>query len=155
MKPPATQQRFLDLLVAMARAARRPPSRREFLTNSGLSENTILRFFPTWTSALQAAGLEPYTANRRLDDREILEDWGRVTRKNRKIPSRRVYCHVGKFDHRTVARRFARWSQLPQEFRKFAQGKPEWAGVLALLPSPSPSPSANRAPAAPASPAPP
>jgi hypothetical protein len=143
MTPQPDKRRVLKSLVALARRTRRTPSRREFLANSGISESAVSRLFPNWNSAVRAAGLKPHTQNQRLDDRQLLEDWGRAARKNHKIPSRRLYSHLGTFDHRTVARHFGRWSQLPEAFRRFAQGKPQWADVLDLLPPPRPTPNSQ------------
>jgi hypothetical protein len=140
------KQFILDSLAAIARGAGRPPSRSEFVSLSGISEHSVSQFFPNWNAALRAAGLPPYTLNLRLDDRELLEDWGCAVRRNRAIPARRTYHHLGKFDHRTFERRFGPWSQLPEVFRNFARGKPEWADVLALLPAPAPKPSQKRLP---------
>jgi hypothetical protein len=138
LRKPPDKQLILDSLAAIARGAGRPPSRSEFFSLSGISEHSVLQFFPSWNAALRAAGLQPYTLNLRLEDRELLEDWGYAVRRNHKIPARRVYRHLGKFDHRTFERRFGPWSQLPEVFRNFAQDKPEWADVLALLPAPLP-----------------
>ncbi len=140
MRQPPDKQLILDSLAAIARGAGRPPSRSEFASLSGISEHSVLQFFPSWNAALRAAGLQPYTLNLRLEDRELLEDWGYAVRRNHKIPARRVYRHLGKFDHRTFERRFGPWSHLPEVFRNFAQDKPEWADVLALLPVPAPKP---------------
>jgi hypothetical protein len=140
MRPPPDKQLILDSLLAIAKGAGRAPSRSEFASLSGISEHQVAQFFPTWNEAVRAAGLRPNTLNLRLEDRELLEDWGYAVRRNQKIPARRVYHHLGKFDHRTFERRFGPWSQLPQVFRNFAQSKPEWADVLALLPAPKPSP---------------
>jgi hypothetical protein len=151
------KQRILDSFAAIARGADRPPSRSEFLSLSGISEHSGLQFFPSWSAALRAAGLQPYTLNLRLEDRELLEDWGYAVRRNHKIPTRRVYRHLGKFDTRTFERRFGPWSQLPEVFRNFAQSKPEWADVVALLPVPlcrdSGSRTSSAGSAAPSSPA--
>lgn len=136
MRQPPDKQLILDSLAAIARGAGRPPSRSEFASLSGISEHSVLQFFPSWSAALRAAGLPPYTLNLRLEDRELLEDWGCAVRRNHKIPTRRVYRHLGKFDHRTFERRFGPWSQLPEVFRNFAHSKPEWADVVALLPVP-------------------
>jgi Homing endonuclease associated repeat len=130
------KQLILDSLAAIACGAGRPPSRSECVSLAKISEHSVSRFFPTWNAALRAAGLPPYTLNLRLDDRELLEDWGYAVRRNRAIPARRTYHHLGKFDHRTFERRFGPWSQLPEVFRNFALDKPEWADVLALLPVP-------------------
>jgi len=141
LRKPPDKQLILDSLAAIARGAARPPSRSEFFSLSGISEHSVLQFFPSWNAALRAAGLQPHTLNLRLEDRELLEDWGYAVRRNHKIPTRRVYRHLGKFDHRTFERRFGPWSQLPEVFRNFARSKPEWADVLALLPAPAPKPS--------------
>jgi len=149
MTPPPDKQRpvnqrmdkqlILDSLAAIARGAGRAPSRSEFASLSGISEHQVAQFFPTWNDAVRAAGLRPNTLNVRLEDRELLEDWGHAVRRNHKTPTRRVYRHLGKYDHRTFERRFGPWSQLPEVFRNFAQDKPEWADVVALLPVPLPS----------------
>jgi hypothetical protein len=138
LKPPPDKQHVLNSLTAIARGAGRAPSRSEFLSLSGISEHHVSQFFPTWNDAVRAAGLQPFTLNVRLDDRELLEDWGHTVRKNRKIPARRAYRHLGKYDRRTIERRFGPWSTLPEVFRNFAKDKPEWADVVALLPAPKP-----------------
>ena len=148
MRPQPDKQLILDSIAAIARGAGRPPSRSEFVALARISEHSVSQFFPTWNAALRAAGLPPYTLNLRLDDRELLEDWGNAVRRNRAIPARRTYRHLGKFDHRTFERRFGPWSQLPEVFRNFAQDKPEWVDVLALLPAPAPNPSPKRQPVA-------
>jgi hypothetical protein len=146
LRPPPDKQFILDSLAAIARGAGRAPSRSEFLSLSGISEHHVSQYFPNWNDAVRAAGLRPNTLNVRLEDRELLEDWAFAVRRNRKIPTRRVYRHLGKFDHRTFERRFGPWSQLPEVFRNFAQSKPEWADVVALLPVPAPKPSPKHVP---------
>jgi len=140
LPPPADKADFLRTLVAVARGAGHPPSRSEFVSRTGISEYYITRFFPSWSAAVRAAGLKPHTLNVRLADRALLEDWGRIVRRARKPPARRAYRRLGKHDPRTVERRFGPWSTLPDFFRIFAQDKPEWADVLALLPVPRPAP---------------
>jgi hypothetical protein len=146
LRPPPDRQHILNCLAAIARDAGRPPSRSEFASLTGITEHQVSRFFLTWTAAIRAAGLLPYTLNLRLDDRELLADWGQVVREYGKIPTRRAYVHFGRFDHRTFERRFGPWSKLPEVFRKFAEGKPEWADVLALLPAAKQNPSPQRLP---------
>ena len=127
---------ILNSLAAIARDFGRAPSRSEFISLSGISEAQISRFFPTWTDVVRAAGFQPYTVNTRLRDRELLADWAYAVRRTGKTPARRAYLHLGQYDPRTF-RRFGPWSKLPEVFRKFARGKPEWADVVALLPRPA------------------
>ena len=146
LRPPVDKQRILDSLVAIAKEVGRPPSRSEFISLSGIAEHQVCQFFPAWNDAMRAAGLQPFTLNVRLKDRELLADWAYAVREKRKIPARRAYRHLGQYDPRTFERRFGPWSKLPDVFRKFAQGKPEWADVLALLPVPVPKPAPDLLP---------
>lgn len=146
MKPPPDKQLILDSIIAIAKGAGRTPSRSEFHSLAGISEHYVSLYFPTWNEAVRAAGLRPNTLNVRLEDRELLEDWALAVRKNGKIPARRAYFHLGQYDHRTFERRFGPWSKLPEVFRNFANDKPEWADVVALLPAPAPKPSQKREP---------
>jgi hypothetical protein len=148
LKPSPDKQRILDSLAAIARESGRPPSRSEFISLSGISEHQVIQFFPSWNDAVRAAGLQPFILNVRLKDRELLADWAYAVRKKRKIPARRAYRHLGQYDHRTIERRFGPWSKLPEVFREFAQGKPEWADVVALLPAPAPKPAPTPPPTA-------
>jgi len=146
LRPLPDKQHILDSLAAIARGAGRAPSRSEFVSLSGIKEHCVSQFFPSWNDAVRAAGLDPFTLNVRLEDSELLEDWGHTVRRNGKIPARRAYRLLGKYDPRTIERRFGPWSTLPNVFRNFAQGKPEWADVVALLPVPAPNPESNPIP---------
>jgi len=124
---------ILDSIAAMARRMGRAPSLSEFVALSGISEYFVSQCFPSWNDAVRTAGLEPNTSNVRLEDCELLKDWGETVRKNRAIPSRRTYQREGRYDIRTIERRFGPWSSIPETFRKFAQDNPEWADLTALL----------------------
>ena len=124
---------ILDSIAAMARRMGRAPSLSEFVAFAGISEYFVSQCFPSWSDAVRTAGLEPNTSNVRLEDCELLKDWGETVRKNRGIPSRRTYQREGQYDIRTIERRFGPWSSIPETFRKFAQDKPEWADLAALL----------------------
>jgi hypothetical protein len=134
MTPQPNKRRVLKSLVAIARHTRRSPSRREFIAYSGIPESTVLRFFSSWNAAVRAAGLKPNTRNQRHEDRELLEDWGRAVRKQGEVPTGRAYYKLGKFTPRTLELRFGSWPKVREAFCKFAQGKRQWADVLALLP---------------------
>lgn len=132
------KQQILSSIKALAKQLGRAPTRAEFVSHSGISFHTLMRWFRTWNAAVRAARLRPHNPRRKLQDRELLEDWGRATRKNQRLLSRRAYPLAGKYDPGVMTKRFGSWSGLPEAFRKFAKGKPEWADVLALLPAPPP-----------------
>jgi hypothetical protein len=99
-----------------------------------MKEYQVLTHFPSWKAALKAAGVQTNDSNVRLDDLELLRDWGEMVRKNREIPTRVQYRHAGNFAVNCFATHFGAWSSIPDHFRRFATGNPEWTDVLALLP---------------------
>src|SRR5260370_12101906 len=92
--------------------------------------------FASWNDAVRSAGLHANTMNVRTEDSELLKDWGETVRTNRAIPTRRAYRRAGKYDPRTLERRFGPWSSLPDVFLNFATDNPEWAVDASLLPAP-------------------
>ncbi len=130
------KQHILNSIAAIARGLGRAPSRSEFVSLAGITDYHVLLCFPSWNDAVRAAGLHANTLNVRLEDSELLKDWGKTVRANRAIPARRAYRRVGKYDPRTLERRFGPWSSLSEIFLHFAKDNPEWADVVALLPVP-------------------
>jgi hypothetical protein len=137
-----SKRHILNSIAAIATQLGRPPSQSEFIARSGISLHFVLQSFPTWNEAIRAVGLRPYSLNVRIDDRALLEDWGKTVRRNRamvrtraRLP-RHVYRLQGKYNPHTLAYRFGGWSSVPRAFRHFAKGQREWADVLALLPAP-------------------
>ena len=128
------KQQILDSIGAIARRLGRAPSHSEFFSHAGISRYSVSQFYPRWNDAVRAAGLEPRRLKVRPEDSELLRDWGETVRRKRVLLSRRGYLLEGKHDPRTLERRFGPWSMLPDVFRKFAESKPEWADVVALLP---------------------
>ena len=132
------KKQILHAIVSLAKELGRTPSLSEFMGRAGINKYRLTQFFPRWNEAVRAAGLEPCRLYTRPDDGELLKDWGATVRKKRTVPSRRAYLLEGKFESRTVEKRFGSWEAVPEAFRKFAKGKPEWADVVAMLSGPQP-----------------
>jgi len=124
----------LNAIRTAAQSLGRPPSRSEFKSSSGMTEYQVLKHFPSWREAVRAAGLEPDSTNIPINPQVLLEDWGEFVRGMRRIPTRDQYRRDGTYSPGTIERRFGPWSAVPSKFREFADGKPEWADVVALLP---------------------
>ncbi len=131
------KQHILRSIRAIARRLGRAPSHAEFFSRAGNSRYAVSRFFPRWNDAIRAAGLQPRKPGRQLQvpDKELLRDWGETVRRKRAVPSRRAYLLEGKYDPRTLEKRFGGWLSVPRAFRHFAKGKPEWKDVRPLLPA--------------------
>ncbi|MGC1619399.1 MAG: hypothetical protein WA765_12995 [Candidatus Acidiferrum sp.] len=128
------KRQILGSIAAAARKLGRAPSRAEFQSHCGISAYFVLQYFRTWSEAVRAAGLRPYTRNAKIESRALLEDWGEAVRKNRAILPRHIHLRLGNYNPGTLAKRFGGWRAVPDAFRNFAKGKREWADVMALLP---------------------
>lgn len=120
-----TRDEVLDAIRGAAQALGQPLSRSKFLSHSGMTEYKVLKHFQSWRAALKAAGLQSDDTNIRIDDVELLQDWGELVRKKREIPTRDQYRREGNFGAASFANHFGPWSSIPDYFRRFATGKPE------------------------------
>ncbi len=126
-----------DVLNAIRDAAAtlgRTPSRSEFLSRTGTTEYQILKHFPSWNEAVESSGLKPHVSNVFIKPSVLLEDWGKLVRRLRQIPTRDQYRREGSYSPGVFERKFGPWSAVPVKFREFAQGNPDWLDVVALLP---------------------
>ncbi len=132
--PTSDQSTVLDAIRETAKALGRAPSRREFMRSSGMTEYQVLRHFPSWREAVRAAGLDSEPTNVPLEPAVLLEDWGELVRRARRIPTRHQYRRDGSYSPGVFERKFGPWSAVPAKFREFAANRPEWVDVVALLP---------------------
>lgn len=132
------QTAVVDAIRESAKTLGRAPSRREFMRASGMTEYQVLRHFPSWREAVRAAGLDSDPTNLPLEPSVLLEDWGELVRRGRRIPTRNQYRRDGSYSPGVFERKFGPWSGIPAKFREFAGSRPEWADVVALLPLETP-----------------
>lgn len=128
------QDAVLNAIRNCAVTLGRPPSRSEFMASAGMTEYQVLRHFPSWREAVRAAGLEPHSTNQSLALETLLEDWGEVVRRMRRIPTRDQYRKAGNYSAGVFDKRIGSWAAVPPRFREWASGSPAWADVVALLP---------------------
>lgn len=128
------QTAVVDAIRETAKTLGRAPSRREFMRSSGMTEYQVLRHFQSWREAVRVAGLDSEPTNLPLEPSVLLEDWGELVRRGRQIPTRNQYRRDGSYSPGVFEKKFGPWSAIPSKFREFAEGKAEWADVVALLP---------------------
>jgi hypothetical protein len=87
---------------------------------------------------VRAAGLEPAPTGpgRVIQNEDLLEDWGRVTRELKRTPTQAEYESAGKYSYRCVIDRFQRWRLTPAAFMEAeAKGalRGEWKDVVEMI----------------------
>lgn len=133
-----TKEQILEFIRNLAGKLGRTPSKREFEEFSKLTEFQIQKHFTSWNEAVRTAGFEPNEKNFRLDDNVLLEDWAKLVKRRGKIPTVNEYRREGKHSPEALSRRFGNWGGIPDKFREFAESKPGFEDVLALLPESKP-----------------
>lgn len=137
-KPAPTSSEVVEAIRDTAKTLGHAPSRSEFRAATGITERQFLNHFANWREAVRAAGLKPHSANQKLEDGELLDDWGALIRKHRRIPTREQYRREGGYSPGVFEKHFGPWAALPEKFREYAKDKAEWIDVLALIPQPLP-----------------
>jgi hypothetical protein len=130
-----TKEEILDAIRKQTEALGRVPRRTEFYQRSGITAYYLEAHFENWSEAVRAAGLSPNLAWARLDDGDLLKDYGEFVRLRRAIPTMNQYRLANRrFSQEVFEKHFGAWSNLPGKFREWAADRSEWADVLALLP---------------------
>ena len=70
----------------------------------------------------------------RLSRQFFLRIGANFVRQVRRIPTRDQYRRDGTYSPGVFEKRLGPWSGIPAKFREFAEGRPEWTDVVALLP---------------------
>jgi hypothetical protein len=108
-----------------------PLSQTQFFQMSSVTISDVLRFFPKWSDACRAAGVEHDSSRERVPDDGLLADWGRVTRNLGHVPSLAEYKVEGKFSRNSFDR-FGQSADVPAAFDRAFTGSNEWQDVLAM-----------------------
>jgi hypothetical protein len=139
-----------DLLATIRRAIQRHHGKRitfhRFLAVSRLRKRDFINHFATWEEALRAAGCDQRARNAPVGTADLLDDWGAVAAKLRRIPTVRDYIVHGAHTEATFSSRFGSWSSVPAAFRAYAARKPRWKPILSLLPCPGVAPQSGTKP---------
>ncbi|MGB8130900.1 MAG: hypothetical protein WCG81_14005 [Candidatus Angelobacter sp.] len=133
-----SKEEVLSTLQRLATELGRTPTREELEQMSGISPAVVRKHFTRHRSAVRAAGLEPAPTGpgRMIQNEDLLEDWGRVTRELKRMPTRTEYANSGKYSCRCVIDRFQRWRLTPAAFIDAeAKGalRGEWKDVVETI----------------------
>ena len=133
-----SKEQVLSSLQRLATELGRAPTREELEQMSGISPAVVRRHFTRHRTAVRAAGLEPAPTGpgRVIQNEDLLEDWGRVTRELKRMPTQAEYGSAGKYSSRCVIDRFQRWRLTATAFMDAeAKGalRGEWKDVVETI----------------------
>jgi len=133
---PMSREEVMAAIVECTEKLGHVPSYLELTRTTKVSSRSIVRHFGTYTRALRACNLERYCGGQKLALEELLQDWGRVVRQLKKIPSKAEYTHMGRHSTTPLKTRFGSWGQVPRYLRLHLEEQnrtEEWTDVLELI----------------------
>jgi hypothetical protein len=136
MTNPMTREEIMLQIVELSQRLGRVPSHKELTAGSKVSGRQIVKYFGTYTRALRACNLEMYSSVQKLPLEKLFQDWARVARELKKIPSKNEYTSLGEHSTTPLKTRFENWGQVPRHMRRYMedQGRTEeWKDVLELI----------------------
>jgi hypothetical protein len=133
-----SKEQIISTLQRLATELGRAPTREEMEQMGGISVGAVRKHFTRHRSAVRAAGLEPAPTGppRIIQNQDLLEDWGRVARELKRMPTRPEYKIAGRYAHRCMIDRFQRWGLMPAAFVEAeAKGalRGEWKDVVEMM----------------------
>ena len=133
-----SKEQVISTLQRLSTDLGRTPTREELEQMSGISPAVVRKHFTRHRSAVREAGLKPAPTGpgRMIQNEDLLEDWGRVTRELNRMPTRTEYANAGKYSCRCLIDRFQRWRLTAEAFIDAeAKGtlRGEWKDVVETI----------------------
>jgi len=115
------------------------PSSRNFHASTGISKRTLDKLFGSnsFSQLVKKCGDEPHKfLSHKTSLESILIEWGKLTRKCKKLPT------ISDWEHNncrptinSITRSHKlKWAQIPNKFYEYAITKPEWKDVVEIIP---------------------
>jgi HNH endonuclease len=133
-----TREEIVAAIHKLREELGRTPKAQELEALNGITRGAVARRFGTHGAALRAAGLERVKSGpeRVISNVQLLEDWGELARRLKRMPTQPEYDGEGKHPSRRAVERFRKWSLVPQAFLEAeARGelKGEWKDVVEMI----------------------
>jgi hypothetical protein len=131
-----SKEQLVAAIVEVADKLGHVPSHAELMRSGKVSGRQIVKHFGTYTRALRACNLERSTGGKKLPLEKLFQDWARVVREVKRIPSKADYETMGKHSVTPLRERFGSWGQVPRYLRRYMEEQgltEEWKDVMELI----------------------
>ncbi len=131
-----SKEELMETIKSCAERLGRAPTQGELASMHGMQKRVIRREFGTYTSALQACGLERADCCRPITMAALFRDWAGIVRRTGKIPTLAEYSMLGEYSYGPMLQRFSKWAWVARGMKEFAEKEglaTEWEDVLAKV----------------------
>ena len=124
---PMSKQEIMSAIAECAEKLGHPPTHKELLQTTTVSQRQIVKEFGTHTRALLACNLAINGPGNKLKVEALFSDWAKVARELKKIPSKAEFEHLAKHSTTPLKTRFGSWGEVPRCLKRYIvdQGRAE------------------------------
>ena len=129
-----TREEIVTTIRGLAEKLGRVPSLAELKTMTAVGRRAVRNEFTTYTNALIACGMAT-NRKHRIEMAALFEDWARVARQLKKLPSSMAYEENGTHSAKAVLARCGSWKRVPHMMLEYAREKAlekTWPDVVAM-----------------------
>jgi hypothetical protein len=130
------KEEVIQTIQQAARELGHTPSLTELAGLQKLSAHAVRRNFGHYAAALRACGLERVGCGYKTSMNELFQDWIRLVRQLRKVPSLVEYEAGGKYSSGPLVRRFGGWTGVAGGLMRYAMEQrleEEWKDELDIV----------------------
>ncbi|HET9839327.1 MAG TPA: hypothetical protein VFR84_13935 [Candidatus Angelobacter sp.] len=131
-----TRAEIIETIKKLARRLGRVPTEAQVQTLTRLKRKDLRKHFTNFSGALDACGMENPHRGVTVSTAKLFEDWARVARMLRKLPSTKAYRKLGRHSMEAVMRLAGHWPGVPRAMADYAQRnglRKKWKDVMALI----------------------
>jgi hypothetical protein len=124
-------------VIACRQKLGRVPTLGELEKHTGILRHDVIRLFGNYAAMLKECGLARLGSGMKAGIDDLLLDWARVARAQKKLPALHDYLYAGgRYSEAPFRKRFGIWSNVPLAMKRYVLENglaEEWHDVLELI----------------------
>jgi HNH endonuclease len=131
-----TKTEIITTIKRLAKKLGRVPTNNEVEGMTALRRRNLRKYFSNFSTALRACGMENPHSGVTVPTAKLFEDWARVARTLKKLPTTKAYRKLGRHSMEAVMRVCGQWSAVPRKMQEYAhkQGlEKKWKDVMKMV----------------------
>src|SRR5689334_21505523 len=131
-----TKEEIITTIKGLAQKLGRVPTNNEVERMTPLRRRNLRKYFSNFSSALRACGMENPHTGVTVPTAKLFEDWARVARTLKKLPTTKTYRKLGRHSMYAIKRVCGLWSAVPRQMQAYAHIhglENKWKDVMKMV----------------------
>ena len=131
-----SREEIVTTIRELAKKLGRVPTNAEVEKMTPVQRRHVRKYFSNFSKALRACGMENPHTGVMVAKAKLFEDWARVARALKKLPTTKAYRKMGRHSMEAVMRVCGPWSAVPRTMHAYAREhglENKWKDVMKLI----------------------